>query len=158
MQELFFYNASSVQSERILYTPSSFARGALLHLQEVGSLKALHPHTSMRADLVSYLCFLVLAGEGHLMYEGKQYPLKPIVCLLTAERRIATAHRIIYGHLIGAIFMHHFYRQSMKNIRNVGDFRFFIRRILLHFKQFWSSCINWRHPPTIYGTCVSMRA
>ena len=53
MQDLFFNNASSVQSERILYTPSAFARGSLLHLQEVGSLKAVHPHTSMRTDLVS---------------------------------------------------------------------------------------------------------
>ncbi len=87
MQELFFYNASSVQSERILYTPSSFARGAVLHLQEVGSLKALHPHTSMRADLVSYLCFLVLAGEGHLMYEGKQYPLKQGDCVFIDCRK-----------------------------------------------------------------------
>lgn len=87
MQELFFNNASSVQSERILYTPSSFARGALLHLQEVGSLKALHPHTSMRADLVSYLCFLVLDGEGYLMYEGQQYPLKQGDCVFIDCRR-----------------------------------------------------------------------
>ena len=49
MQELFSNNASSVQSDRILYTPSAFARGSLLHLQEVGTLKALHPHTSTRS-------------------------------------------------------------------------------------------------------------
>lgn len=87
MQEMFFNNASSVQSERILYTPSSFARGALLHLQEVGSLKALHPHTSMRADLVSYLCFLVLDGEGRLTYEGQQYPLKKGDCVFIDCRK-----------------------------------------------------------------------
>ena len=45
MQELFSNNASSVQSDRILYTPSAFAIGSLLHLHEVGTLKALHPHT-----------------------------------------------------------------------------------------------------------------
>ncbi len=56
-------------------------------MQEVGSLKALHPHTSMRADLVSYLCFLVLAGEGHLMYEGKQYPLKQGDCVFIDCRK-----------------------------------------------------------------------
>lgn len=87
MQELFSNNASSVQSERILYTPSSFARGALLHLQEVGTLKACHPHTSMRADLVSYLCFLVLDGEGKLTYEGKQYQLKKGDCVFIDCRK-----------------------------------------------------------------------
>ena len=81
MQDLFFNNASSVQSERILYTPSAFARGSLLHLQEVGSLKAVHPHTSMRTDLVSYLCFLVLEGEGSVTYEGRQYKLKQGDCV-----------------------------------------------------------------------------
>lgn len=38
MQEFFSNNASSVESDRILYTPSVFARSSLLHLQEVGSL------------------------------------------------------------------------------------------------------------------------
>ena len=87
MQELFFNNASSVQSNRILYTPSAFARGALLHLQEVGSLEAIHPHTSMREDLVSYLCFLVLDGEGCLSYEGQQYPLKQGDCVFIDCRK-----------------------------------------------------------------------
>lgn len=87
MQELFFNNASSVQSNRILYTPSAFARGSLLHLQEVGSLKAIHPHTSMREDLVSYLCFLVLEGEGSLTYEGHPYTLKQGDCVFIDCRK-----------------------------------------------------------------------
>lgn len=87
MQELFFNNASSVQSNRILYTPSSFARGALLHLQEVGSLKAIHPHTSMRKGLVSYLCFLVLDGEGSLIYEGNSYLLRQGDCVFIDCRK-----------------------------------------------------------------------
>ena len=45
-QELFNPQSSSVTSSRILYTPSTFARTSLLHLQEVGSLHAIHPHTS----------------------------------------------------------------------------------------------------------------
>ena len=60
-QELFNPQSSSVQSSCILYTPSSFARTSLLHLQEVGSLQAIHPHTSTRTDLVSFLCFVVLS-------------------------------------------------------------------------------------------------
>ena len=87
MQELFSNNASSVQSDRILYTPSAFARGSLLHLQEVGTLKALHPHTSTRSGLVSYLCFLVLEGEGSLTYDGRQYSLKLGDCVFTDCRK-----------------------------------------------------------------------
>ena len=62
MDELFNSQSSSVQFSRILYTPSTFARTSLLHLQEVGSLWA----TSTRTDLVSFLCFVVLSGRGSL--------------------------------------------------------------------------------------------
>ena len=54
-QELFNPQSSSVTSSRILYTPSTFARTSLLHLQEVGSLQAIHPHTSTRTNLTSFL-------------------------------------------------------------------------------------------------------
>lgn len=91
MQDLFSDNTPSVESERILYTPSTFARSSLLHLQEVGSLKAISAHTSSRKDLVSFLCFVVLDGCGELAYEGNTYFLKKgIVYLLIAERRIVT--------------------------------------------------------------------
>ena len=68
-KELFNPQSSSVSSARIIYTPSTFARTSLLHLQEVGSLQAVHPHVSQREDLVSFLCFIVLSGEGELSYE-----------------------------------------------------------------------------------------
>lgn len=42
-KELFNPQSSSVSSSRIIYTPSTFARTSLLHLQEVGSLQAVHP-------------------------------------------------------------------------------------------------------------------
>ena len=67
----------SVESQRILYTPSSFARESLVHLQEVGSLRALSAHTSRRQDLGSYLCFVVEEGEGRLRWEGEDHPLGP---------------------------------------------------------------------------------
>ena len=68
-QELFNPQSSSVTSSRILYTPSTFARTSLLHLQEIGSLQAIHQHTSTRTNLTSFLCFVVLSGEGTLSYE-----------------------------------------------------------------------------------------
>lgn len=85
--ELFNPQSISVQSSRILYTPSAFARTSLLHLQEVGSLQAIHPHTSRRADLVSFLFFVVLSGAGELMYEGKTYELKLGDCVFIDCRK-----------------------------------------------------------------------
>ena len=76
MQSNLFTSSPSVQSSRILYTPSPFARSSLLHLQEVGSLTAIKPHTSKREKLQSYLCFMVEDGEGELVYEGKKYKLR----------------------------------------------------------------------------------
>lgn len=54
-QELFDPQAFAESSSRIIYTPSTFARTSLLHLQEAGSFQAVYPHTSKRSDLVS--CF-----------------------------------------------------------------------------------------------------
>lgn len=85
--EWFNPQSSYVQSSRILYTPSGFARESLLHLQEVGSLQALYPHTSMRNDLVSFLCFVVLSGEGVLTYEGETYKLKDGDCVFIDCRK-----------------------------------------------------------------------
>ena len=71
-----FTSSPFVRSSRILYTPSPFAKTSLLHLQEVGSLTAIRPHTSKREKLQSYLCFMVEDGEGELVYEGKKYELR----------------------------------------------------------------------------------
>lgn len=76
MQSNFFTASPSVQSSRILYTPSPFARSSLLHLQEVGSLTAIKPHTSKREKLQTYLCFMVEDGESELVNESKRYVLK----------------------------------------------------------------------------------
>ena len=75
-QKKYFTTASIVSSNRVLYTPSAFARTSLLHLQEIGELQALAPHTSSRSNLQSYLFFTVLSGSGELIYDGKKYDLK----------------------------------------------------------------------------------
>ena len=86
-QELFNPQSSSVTSSRILYTPSTFARTSLLHLQEVGSLQAIHPHTSTRTNLTSFLCFIVLSGNGTLTYEGTTYELSAGDCVFIDCRK-----------------------------------------------------------------------
>ena len=86
-QELFNPQSSSVSSSRILYTPSAFARTSLLHLQEVGSLQAIHQHTSTRTNLTSFLCFVVLSGTGSLTYEGMTYELSAGDCVFIDCRK-----------------------------------------------------------------------
>ena len=70
-----------VQSNRILYTPSIFAKTSLIHLQEAGELTALQPHFSSREHLNSYLFFLVLSGSGTIQYEHQTVPLKQGDCV-----------------------------------------------------------------------------
>ena len=72
---IYFSVESIVSSNRVLYTPSAFARNSLFHLQEIGTLKALAPHTSSRDGLQSYLFFTVLDGNGTLIYNGKSFKL-----------------------------------------------------------------------------------
>ena len=86
-QELFNPQSSSVTSSRILYTPSTFARTSLLHLQEVGSLQAIHKHTSTGTNLTSFLCFVVLPGTGSLTYEGMTYELSAGDCVFIDCRK-----------------------------------------------------------------------
>lgn len=69
-----------VRSNRILYTPSDFAKANLIHLQEVGRLEAKKPHESNRNNLASYLFFFVEKGSGTLTYEGNTYHLKEGDC------------------------------------------------------------------------------
>ena len=64
-----------VDSDRVLYTPTSFAKKKLVHLQEIGTLHALSEHTSKRTGLASYLFFYVKSGSGTLVYNGTTYSL-----------------------------------------------------------------------------------
>jgi AraC-like DNA-binding protein len=82
MDQFFTNNIQSiVASNRILYTPSSFARSSLLHLQEIGELEARRAHTSSRSWLQSYLFFTVVSGKGSLEYGGKEFSLTQGDCV-----------------------------------------------------------------------------
>ena len=49
-------------SNRILNTPSSYAKQHYLYVQEVGTLQSIEPHISRRQNLDSYLFFIFLQG------------------------------------------------------------------------------------------------
>ncbi len=70
-----------VETSRIIYTPSPFARASLVHLHEVGTLKAKKPHISRRSGLSSYLFFIVLSGLGSVAYDGEGRELGPGDCV-----------------------------------------------------------------------------
>lgn len=85
MNDLFLHDSLDtspiVSSNRVLYTPTAFARSALLYLQEIGSLQAEQPHTSSRTHLSSYLFFYVKSGSGELDYQGKKHKLTAGDCV-----------------------------------------------------------------------------
>ena len=64
------FHGTIVTSNRIIYTPSAFAKSNLIYLQETGQLQAKKPHVSQRENLSSYLFFIVKSGSGTLTYEG----------------------------------------------------------------------------------------
>jgi AraC-like DNA-binding protein len=69
------FQGASVQSRRVIYTPSNFAKANLLHLQEVGELQTLQPHISRRDGMTSFLFFIVTKGSGTLFYNSQEYSL-----------------------------------------------------------------------------------
>lgn len=93
MEETFFTNDenSIVTSDRVIYTPSGFARTSLIHLQEIGFLTANKPHTSSRENLKSYLFFMVVSGAGELIYDNQPHPLSAGDCVFI-DCRNAYAH------------------------------------------------------------------
>ena len=50
-------------------------------------MQAVHPHISQREDLISFLCFIVLSGEGELCYEGQTYQLSEGDCVFIDCRK-----------------------------------------------------------------------
>ena len=75
------FQGEFVSSDRILYTPSEFARSNLLYLQEVGKLRANKTHTSKRQNLDSFLFFYVKKGSGIINYGEKDYPVNQGDCV-----------------------------------------------------------------------------
>ena len=73
-------NNTIVESNRIIYTPSSFAKSNLIHLQEIGVSIAKKPHTSCRNNLNSYLFMIVDNGSGIIKQGNKIYRLNSGDC------------------------------------------------------------------------------
>lgn len=107
------FSRQSVNSNRILYTPSSFARTSLIHLQETGTLTARKPHTSQRDGLASYLFFIVEEGSGSLSCDGKTIPLEMGDCVFLDCHQPYSHHT---EEDLWTLKWVHFYGPNLKNI------------------------------------------
>lgn len=107
------FHGNLVNSNRIIYTPSPFAKDCLLYLQETGQLHAEQPHVSSRSNLLSYLFFIVLEGDGSLTYDGQEYILHKGDCVFLDCRKL-------YSHCssenLWSLSWVHFYGLSMHSI------------------------------------------
>ena len=68
-------------SNRIIATPSSYAKEHYLYVQEVGTLQSLEPHISRRQNLNSYLFFIVLEGSGYVSYDNDRFSISVGDCV-----------------------------------------------------------------------------
>lgn len=68
-------------SDRIITTPSSYAKEHYLYVQEVGTLQSLEPHISRRQNLSSYLFFIVLKGSGYVSYDDARFHITAGDCV-----------------------------------------------------------------------------
>lgn len=137
--EVCLFHGNSLESNRILYTPSAFAKNYLIHLQEIGELKAQKPHTSMRENLGSYLFFMVLEGSGTLEYEGREFQLSVGDCVFIDCRK-SYAHTTTDD--LWRLKWIHFYGMNMNNIYDKyserGGQPCFHTDKLEAFKRVWS--------------------
>ncbi len=107
------FQGTLVKSNRIIYTPSGFAKTNLFHLQETGTLQAQKPHTSKRDKLISYLFFIVLSGSGNLVYDGAKYQLLTGDCVFIDCKK-TYSHRS--SENLWTLKWIHFYGPNMNGI------------------------------------------
>lgn len=127
-------------SDRVLVTPSSYAKKHYLYLQEIGFLKSILPHVSKRQELPSFLFLIVISGHGNLSYKNKVYELHQgdcawIDCTLpySHESSSTAGWELKWVHFYGteAVF---FYSQFLQQ----GSFNVFTP-----------------HNPALFNKCIS---
>ncbi|WP_349671681.1 AraC family transcriptional regulator [Lacrimispora sp.] len=108
------YHGKLVNSNRILYTASRFAKEHLVYLQEVGELHALKQHISRREQLNSFLFFIILDGEGTLQVENEIYSIGKGYCVFI-DCQNPYSHKSSKEHP-WHLFWVHFYGPTMEGI------------------------------------------
>lgn len=63
---------ANVHSNRLMPTPSAYAREHLYYVQEIGTLTSRSPHISTRENIHSFLFLVVVSGSGSFSYRGQK--------------------------------------------------------------------------------------
>ncbi|MCU6709120.1 AraC family transcriptional regulator [Paenibacillus sp. J5C_2022] len=71
-----YIQAWSADSERIIATPSAFAKKTLFFIQEIGNFRTHPPYFTEREQLTSFLLVFTVSGAGKLTYNGETYSLR----------------------------------------------------------------------------------
>lgn len=110
MSTSLFDTEGITRSERMLHTPSGFAKKNLSYIQEVGRLKSLKSHSSIRENLESYLLFLIIDGEGSVVYQDHTYPVRKgdlvfLDCRMHYEHKSSAEHpwELLWVHFNGSL-------------------------------------------------------
>lgn len=108
----YLFHGDLVTSNRILYTPSAFARTNLLHLQEIGELQARRPHTS--AEPICSPIFFHCPGRNRL-FTVRRHGIRSCKGRLRFYRlQKPYAHRS--SEQLWQLSWVHFYGPNMNNI------------------------------------------
>lgn len=101
------------KSNRIIATPSQYAKEHYLYVQEVGTLQSLSPHISKRENLTSFLFFIILKGSGTLYYQGQEHMLQAGDCVfLNCQEEYAHESSVEHPWELSWV---HFYGKDMKS-------------------------------------------
>ena len=72
---------NNLNPNRILSTPSEYAKENLLYVQEIGTLTSRSPHISTRKNIFSFLFLVVISGSGTFSYKGKSLTIHTGDCI-----------------------------------------------------------------------------
>lgn len=70
----------SIDSIRLILTPSETAKSLYFYAQETGHFKTMYPYYCERENLNSFLIIYTISGRGMLHYKGKAYSLTAGMC------------------------------------------------------------------------------
>lgn len=110
------YQDQYMQTSRIIYTPSIFAKENLFYLQEIGKKQDFIPHSSNRSHLDSYLFILIESGCGYIHYQGQTYTVKQNdIILIDCQRNYSL---LSDSNNLWSLSWIHFNGPNMKQIYN----------------------------------------